>query len=108
MKRIAALIFLILAIAGCTAEGRYDEFAQCLSEENATMFGTDWCSHCQNQKAAFRGSFEHIDYVDCDEDRAECDAAGVRGYPTWRIDGDTYAGEQSLQKLSALTGCSLE
>jgi hypothetical protein len=104
---------LIVLIVGCsngtnTSSGDYDQFAQCLTEKDAVMYGTEWCSHCKNQKAIFGDSFQYVNYVDCDKSSNECVNAGVQGYPTWSIDGNNYPGEQSLNKLSSLTGCSLE
>ncbi len=105
------LVTLLISIflLGCSrGPGKYDEFAQCLTEEGAEMYGTNWCSHCQNQKEMFGSSFQYIYFVDCDRNRAACEIAGVRGYPTWRINGENYPGEQSLYKLATLTNCSLE
>ncbi len=88
--------------------GQYDDFAKCLTENNATMYGTDWCSYCKKQKDLFGDSFKNINFVDCDKNREECLIAGVQGYPTWKINEENYPGLQSLEKLSNLTECSLE
>jgi hypothetical protein len=87
--------------------GNYNNFAACLSESGAVMYGTEWCSHCQNQKALFGKSFDNINFVDCDQNREDCLAAGVGGYPTWKINGENYPGEQSMQRLADLSGCDL-
>ena len=84
--------------------GQYDEFAQYLTTQGAKMYGTEWCSHCKNQKKLFDSSFQYIDYIDCDWESEVCDAAGIRGFPTWEIDGELYPGEQSLERLASLTG----
>ena len=102
------LLVSLIVISGCSkGPGKYDTFAQCLTEKGATMYGTEWCPHCKNQKASFGNSFQYVDYVDCDRNKAKCLAAGVRGYPTWIIDGEKYPGEQQLYKLSSLTECDL-
>ena len=62
---------------------------------------------CQNQKKLFGKSFKFIDYIDCDRDRALCLSNGVEGYPTWKINGESYPGEQSLERLAQLSGCEL-
>ena len=103
---ISTLIFS-LTIAGCANKPRYDTFAQCLAEKDITMYGTEWCSHCKNQKAMFGKSFQYIDYVDCDKYSGECAKAGVKGYPTWVIDGQNYPGEQQLYRLAQLSECEL-
>lgn len=89
--------------------GANDAFAQCLTRAGAVMYGTDWCPHCQAQKAQFGPSFRYVQYVNCDANRAACDAAGVTGFPTWVFPdgGEALAGEQSLATLAARTGCLL-
>jgi len=109
-KKIIFLFILIisLAINGCSNKpGEYDAFAQCLTEKDVVMYGTEWCSHCQNQKKEFGKSFQYINYVDCDFQKSECNKAGVKGYPTWNIDGTNYPGEQPLYRLASLSGCEL-
>jgi len=106
-----SLIIIAAALAyfvySWTAEPKYSKFAKCLTENGATMYGTSWCHFCQNQKALFGRAFEEINYKDCDINKGECNEAGVGGYPTWRVNDENYAGLQSLERLSILTGCSL-
>jgi glutaredoxin len=107
--RTLILIFLFLSpliISGCS-KGEYDTFATCLTEKEVIMYGTDWCSHCQNQKRMFGKSFQFVQYINCDRNKVACDGADVRGYPTWNINGTNYPGEQSLDRLAYLTGCEL-
>jgi len=104
-------VFLV-SLTGCTGsyqveDGKYDAFAQCLTEKEVVMYGTDWCSHCQNQKAMFGSSFEYVDFVDCEISNLVCSNAGIKGYPTWNIEGNNYPGEQSFNRLSELSGCKL-
>ncbi len=84
-----------------------DNFAKCLSDKGATMYGAEWCGHCKNQKEMFDGSFKHINYVECPDSPDVCLNAGIKGYPTWIINGLPYVGEQPLEKLSELTDCPL-
>lgn len=103
------VVIIVFIVYGLMPEGsgEYDEFATCLTEAGVTMYGTEWCSHCKNQKALFGNSFRLVDYVDCDREKQECVNAGVKGYPTWKINGQNYPGEQSFQRLSELSGCEL-
>jgi len=90
------------------AEGRYDEFAQCLSEKGMVMYGADWCPHCQNEKKAFDDSFRLINYVECPDDPQLCLGKGIEVYPTWMMqDGRKLVGEQGLKKLSQQSGCPI-
>lgn len=94
--------------AGSLDPGKYDGFAQCLTDNGVAMYGTSWCSHCTDQKNTFGSSFDYVDFTDCDEDRASCTAAGVKYYPTWVINDVIYTGSKSLEELSSISGCSLE
>jgi len=84
--------------------GEYDEFAKYLTEQGVKMYGTEWCSHCKNQKKLFGNSFQYVDYVDCDKNKKVCIDAGVEGYPTWVVNEENYPGEQSLERLAELSG----
>lgn len=86
---------------------KLDSFAQCLSDEGATMYGLETCPHCQNQKDMFGNSFQYVDYVECSVQKQKCSNAGVSGVPAWIIDGQMHTGTQSLQKLASLTECEL-
>jgi len=115
-KAIKTIIFgliiglFLLLLNGCSGNVSdvSNEFSQCLTDNGAVMYGTEWCSHCQNQKAAFGSAFKNINFVDCDKNQGECLKAGVQGYPTWMIDGESYSGEQPLEKLAGLTDCELK
>lgn len=100
-------IYLWISEPGTGEPGKYDDFAKCLTENGAVMYGTDWCHFCQNQKSLFGKSFSYINYKNCDYERQECNNAGVKGYPTWHINNTNYEGVQNLWKLAGLTGCSL-
>ena len=85
-----------------------DSFAQCLTDEGAVFYGTDWCPHCTRQKEMFGNSMDHVNYVDCDEEQSVCSSQGIRGYPTWKVDGkNEMMGVQTFDRLAAATGCEL-
>ncbi|HIH31478.1 TPA: hypothetical protein HA235_02115 [Candidatus Woesearchaeota archaeon] len=109
MKWVFGLfIVLTILLAGCSSKkpvANYDALAQCLTEKGATMYGTEWCSHCKAQKELFGKSFQYINYVDCDKARNDCIAAGVDGYPTWKINNRLYPGTQSLYTLALTSDC---
>jgi glutaredoxin len=107
MKQAIFIISLLLLTA-CTGPGKYDDFANCLTDNGVIIYGTDWCPHCQSQKSLFGNSFKNIAYVNCDNNPQACTNAGVQGYPTWNIKGENYPGEQSLETLAQLSECSLE
>jgi len=87
-----------------------EEFAQCLTENDATMYGAYWCPHCDSQKQMFGDAVQHIDYVECDAEGENaqpqlCRDKGISGYPTWIIQGEKMTGVQSLESLASATGC---
>ncbi|OGD09202.1 hypothetical protein A2397_04435 [Candidatus Amesbacteria bacterium RIFOXYB1_FULL_44_23] len=85
-----------------------DDFAKCLDQKGAVMYGAYWCSHCQSQKKTFGDSFKFIKYVECTQQTQLCQEKNVSGYPTWEFaDGTKLEGEQPLDQLSKTTGCQL-
>ncbi|MDX2231398.1 MAG: hypothetical protein NW220_17315 [Leptolyngbyaceae cyanobacterium bins.349] len=76
-----------------------------LKKVGAKMYGAYWCPHCTRQKEMFGAALRDINYVECDP-RGEnakpklCSDAGVKGYPTWDINGKSYVGVQSLEELA--------
>ncbi len=85
----------------------YDNFAQCLTDKGIKVYGTDWCSYCKKQKGLFGDSFKFVNYVDCDYNKDKCNLEGIQGYPTWKINDESYPGVQQLERLSQISGCEL-
>ncbi len=106
------MVFLGISIflSSCSTQetSNYNLFAQCLTSNDATMYGTEWCSHCQDQKKLFGASFENINFIDCDKNSDICSKEGIKGYPTWKINEKSLVGKQSLSKLASVTGCELK
>lgn len=86
--------------------------AKHLTAIGAKKYGAWWCPHCHAQQTLFgQQAFEHITYVECDEEGIDpqpnaCRAVGVQSYPTWEVNGEIYAGVQSLQSLATASGYS--
>ncbi|MBI4085160.1 MAG: hypothetical protein HY432_01480 [Candidatus Liptonbacteria bacterium] len=93
-----------------------DSFAKCLASKGITMYGADWCPHCQDEKNRFGSSFRFVPYIECPDEPDKCIAAGINGYPTWTFpaspaggpDGRKLEGEQGLDRLSSESGCPLK
>ncbi len=116
----AGLVIIIIAFAGVkitgyatSSPGQYDNFAQCLTDEDVKMYGAYWCPHCNNQKRTFGDSWKYINYIECSlPDRGgqtqECAQEGITGYPTWEFsDGSRISGEVPFETLAARSGCEL-
>ena len=103
----AVIGIIILAIVAYSAysyskPGPYDNFAKCLTEKGAVVYGAiEWCKYTQAQKAMFGKSFKYINYHDFKE------LLGVKKTPTWVINGEWYENTQSFDKLASLTGCKI-
>ncbi|MEK6983106.1 MAG: hypothetical protein AABX33_00905 [Nanoarchaeota archaeon] len=100
-----AVLVLVLATAAYSVysinkPGPYDNFAKCLSEKGAVMYGAmDWCKFTQAQKGMFGRSFKYINYHEFK------DLPGIKKTPTWVINGAWHENVQSFEKLTALTEC---
>lgn len=111
---IAIFVVIFRMTGNVTAGGgEYDEFAQCVTDAGAKMYGAYWCGHCTNQKDGFGKSFDLVDYTECDprgsnSNQAACQANGITGYPTWIFaDGTRKSGFVPMPELALRTGCSL-
>jgi glutaredoxin len=85
--------------------------AKHLKQTGAKMYGAYWCPHCQRQKELFGQAVftRYINYIECDPrgtnpKPALCQAAKIRAYPTWEINGKFYVGVQSLENLAKISG----
>lgn len=103
----AAIGGFVFLKAGNKQVGHLDEFAKCLVGKGITMYGADWCPHCQNEKEAFGSSFRYINYVECTQNPKACTDARIMGYPTWIAPDVRLEGEQGVAKLAEISGCSL-
>ncbi len=105
---IAALIAFLMVQA--KKPGKYDQFAQCISDSGAKFYGAWWCPHCQSQKAIFGKSSRLLPYVECqNRDRSPiqtCIDEDVKNYPTWIFaDGTRVTGKQTFEQLATETSC---
>lgn len=103
-----SLLILVLAGAGVgayfryVAAGSYDNFAKCLTEKGAVMYGAiDWCKYTQGQAKMFGKSFKYVNYHD------ESELPNLKTRPTWVIDGEWYEKVQSFERLAEVTGCKI-
>ncbi|MBI2548221.1 hypothetical protein HYW21_02625 [Candidatus Woesearchaeota archaeon] len=94
---VVAIIALVAAVVySMLSPGKYDEFAKCLAEKGAIMYGEDWCPYTRAQKDMFGKSFKYVNYEV---------KTGLRVRPTWVINGEVYETVQSFDRLAELTGC---
>ena len=87
------------------------ELAKHLTQKGAKMYSAYWCPHCYEQKQLFgKEAWEQVTNVECAADAKKnpqpdaCTQAGIKGFPTWIIDGKIDPGVKKLSKLGELTG----
>ena len=117
-KKILFLLIIVLVgilffsfKGGKIENGKYDSFAKCLTDSGAKMYGAAGCVYCKEQKKMFGDSWKYVNYIECADGEfqtAECENAGITGYPTWEFTDDTrMPGIVLLQQLSSITDCPL-
>lgn len=108
---VLAMAYAVFAVPKDTRD--YDGFAKCLTAKNMTLYGSQYCGHCSEQKDMFGASWQYVDYVECSSPSGfgqaqECADAGIQAYPTWMTsDGKQLLGRKSMEELSSLSGCGL-
>jgi uncharacterized membrane protein/thiol-disulfide isomerase/thioredoxin len=87
------------------------ELAKHLTQAGAKMYSAYWCPHCYEQKQLFgKAAWEQVTNVECAADSKKnpqpelCAKAGIKGFPTWEINGKLDTGVKRLAKLAKLTG----
>ncbi len=110
---VSGLVVLIIAFLSLTVyssmqgPGDYDNFAKCLSEKGAVIYGNDFCQYTNKQLNFFGKSKKYLNYVKCFDNKQLCDEKNIMVTPTWEINGKMYEQVQSFDVLSALTGCEV-
>lgn len=105
---LAIAVILLARPRSAYSREAIDGLARCLAAKKVTMYGANWCPHCQNEKRAFGSSFRFVPYVECPEQPGTCLAAGIKGYPTWVFpEGKRIEGEVGLKRLAEESGCVL-
>jgi parvulin-like peptidyl-prolyl isomerase len=96
-----------------TVTRNLENFSKCIASKGVVFYGVDWCESCNETKKLFGDSFKNIHYIDCADPEnpqvqtEECNKANIKGYPTWIINDQTYQGDQTVEELSKLTGCTI-
>lgn len=120
-KAIIASIVSVIVIGGIifwgvsqrNIPGKYDEFAQCITDSGAKFYGAFWCPHCADQKKMFGTSAKLLPYIECSTPDGKdqlplCKDNNIEGFPTWEfVGGERLTGAIELSKLSEKTMCPL-
>ncbi len=84
------------------------EFIDCLKDSGFEIYGANWCGWTK-KLVTMLGGFDMVEpiYVECTEQKEECDNAGVTGYPTIIINGKRYQGQITFKAFSDATSCEI-
>lgn len=108
---IGIITFIFAKNTNNIVSNKYDEFAKCITEKEAVMYGAESCSHCKAQKSIFGDSFKYVNYIECPDNISFCIERGIEGYPTWLIGTSTkiegFNKDTTMQEISNATGCLL-
>ncbi|MGK7955508.1 MAG: vitamin K epoxide reductase family protein [Crocosphaera sp.] len=86
------------------------QLATHLTSVGAKMYGAFWCPHCYDQKQVLgKEAVQEITYIECDPSGKNpqpeaCQAAEIRSYPSWEINGKKLAGAQLPETLAQESG----
>lgn len=86
-------------------EQKPTSFAACLADAGVVLYTASWDARSRAEYTKFGSDAQYLARVECTEEPARCEAAGIQAYPTWVINGEKVLGEVSLETLAQLTGC---
>jgi uncharacterized membrane protein len=116
IKDVQGNVFFAVGTPSGAAE---TQLAKHLKDTGATMYGAYWCPHCCEQKQLFgQTAMKDLGYVECGEGGKDANPNACRaiasevekatgekfGFPTWKINGQYYAGRKTLTELAQLSG----
>lgn len=114
-KYFIGLAILLILIFGALSiksymnkPGNYDEFAKCLTEKGAIIYGNDFCQYTMKQINYFGNSKKFLNYIKCIDNKELCDSKGVKVTPTWEINGKMYEQVQTFDRLATLSECEVK
>ncbi|MCT0218556.1 hypothetical protein KQ304_06000 [Synechococcus sp. CS-1329] len=94
------------AVSPSTAEQK--ALVEHLRSRGAIFYGAWWCPHCFHQKNLFgTEAGRRLPYVECDKEQAgreRCQAAKIRAFPTWDLDGERREGLLTIEELAIWSG----
>ena len=108
-KRSIVTLFIVLAVIILAAlvltrshPDISEETAKCIGE-NSLLYTQTGCHACKYQEDLFGENYQHLNVINCWVDQEKC--LGIKGTPTWIINGEEYLGARTIEQLKELTGC---
>ncbi|MDP6641377.1 MAG: thioredoxin domain-containing protein [Nitrososphaerales archaeon] len=96
-------------VSGYTEEDfvKLKEFNNCLGEKDVKVYGANWCGWTKKWVDTLGGvDAASAVYVECTEETELCSSEEIQGYPTTKINGETYSGDRTISAIAQATGCT--
>jgi hypothetical protein len=120
---LITFIFLIVLVAGLyiftnwfslitgyfTGESQQESIVNCLNEQEAEFYYSDYCADCEKQQKEFGPSFEKIIKVNCGRNKENC--PNIQSVPAFYIPSSSekiHYGLLTLNEISELAGCDVQ
>ena len=84
--------------------------ARHLNQVGVKAYFAYWCPHCYEQKQLFgKEALKELSYIECAPEGKNgqpqvCSDAGIKAFPSWKINGQLTSGIKTLEELANLTG----
>jgi len=99
---VLAVIILAVLVLTRSHPDTSEEFAKCVGEKSV-LYTQKGCHACEYQESLFGDNYEYLTVIDCWVEQEKC--LGIRGTPTWIINGEEYLGARTIEQLKEITGC---
>ena len=80
-----------------------------LKQNGVTKYSAYWCPNCLEQAELFgKKAYKKLSVIECARDGKNsktkfCIEKGIKGFPSWEINGEIFLGVKTLEELSDLT-----
>ncbi len=90
------------------------EFSSCLYEKGIRVYYAGWCGHCHTLIETF-GGLENAGemMIECQTENQQpgegadlCATENITGFPTIKVNGESYQGSRTFEAFAEATGCS--
>jgi len=117
---LITFVFLVLLIAGLyiftnwfslitgyfTGESQHESLVNCLNEQGAEFYFSEYCADCERQKNEFGSSFKKISQINCGRNMENC--PNIREVPAWYIPSSEqkiHYGFLTFDQIQELGNC---
>jgi len=96
---IGVLVLILVILVVVYVKQNNEGFDAHEPKPELKFYMTTWCGYCKAAKLnvfdAFKSDKVTLVTIDCDKEDAKCSAAGIEGFPTLVLNGETFQGSAS-------------